>query len=80
MANTIRDSPFYFSSAELTNKKKAKTHCCDHSDPLARAVEILGADPTNFDLRERDCSIQKHKPVGKWLIGAGGIKFSNRAC
>ena len=68
MGNTIRDFLFYFSSAELTN------------DPLAKAVEILGADPKYFDLRGEDCSIQKHKQVEKWLIVADGIKFSDRTC
>ena len=81
MGNTIRDFLFYFISAELTNeKKKKKTHCCAYSDPLAKAVEILGADPKYFDLRGGDCSIQKHKLVEKWLIVADGIKFSDRAC
>ena len=87
MANTIRDSLFYFSSAELTNEKtkqnktkKQKLYCCAYSDPLARAVDILGAENTYFDLRGGDCSIQKHKRVEKWPIVAGGIKFSYRAC
>ena len=38
---------------------KTKFHGCAYSDPLARAVEILGADPETSG--RGDCSVQKHK-------------------
>ena len=44
----------------LTSEKKTTTkiHRRAYSDPLARAVEILWADPKDCDLRGGDCSIQ----------------------